>query len=258
MKKMFTVFALVVSLAILLSSCAPAEQIVVPSAKGGVLNLKVNPEIAISYDENGNVTEVKAINADAVKILENYGGFEGKACGIVVSELVNAIGEAGYFVDDIDGELRKVILEIEPGSVVPNENFLDNMTSEIQKIVESKTEKTAAEKDVPVVSEGSFEPAVSSEPAAPAVPENSDKNDNAAKKSCDNPYCDDWDCDDFYCGDGPREETRTCDNPYCDDWDCDDFYCDDGHREEARTCDNPYCDDWDCDDFYCDDGPYDD
>ncbi len=104
---------------------------------GGVLFLSVNPEIAITYDENGNVTKVESRNDEGAKILENYTGYEGKATREVVTELVTAIGEAGYFVEEIEGEARQITIEIEAGSTLPNDTFLDEVAADVRNCVNS-------------------------------------------------------------------------------------------------------------------------
>lgn len=111
-------------------------------ANGGVLCLKVNPEIAINYDESGLVTGVTARNDDALKILANYSGFQGKATRTVVSELVTAIGNAGYFVEEIEGQRRQITLEIEPGSSLPNDTFLDDVIADVKSAVDNHNWQT--------------------------------------------------------------------------------------------------------------------
>lgn len=106
---------------------------------GGVLCLKVNPEIAITYDADGNVTKVDARNDDAKKIITDYTGYEGKACKTVVSELVTAIGTAGYFVEEIEGESRQITIEIETGSRLPNNTFLDDVANEVRTCVNNNS-----------------------------------------------------------------------------------------------------------------------
>ena len=69
---------------------------------GGVLLLKVNPEIAVHYDESGKVTQVEGRNADGVKLLEDFTGYAGKDTSLVLETLVERIGEAGYFVEEAD------------------------------------------------------------------------------------------------------------------------------------------------------------
>lgn len=102
---------------------------------GGVICLKVNPEIAIAYDADGNVTSVTARNDDGIQILETYSGYEGKECRTVVAELVEKIGEAGYFVEEIEGQSRQITIEIESGSILPNNTFLDDVAEDIRVLV---------------------------------------------------------------------------------------------------------------------------
>ncbi|MDI9518494.1 MAG: hypothetical protein WBH68_06055 [Erysipelotrichaceae bacterium] len=104
------------------------------SPSSGTIVLRVNPEIAISYDENGNVTNLQAKNDDGVKILQDYTGFEGKNAKLVVSELVNKIGQAGYFVE-IEGQNRQITIEIEKGSKIPTDTFIDEIVAEVQAYV---------------------------------------------------------------------------------------------------------------------------
>lgn len=107
--------------------------------QGGVISLKVNPEIAVFYDENGAVTKIESRNDDGKKVIADYTGFEGKECRVVISELVALINEAGYFVEETEGEAHQITLEIEEGSILPTENFLNTIVAEIQKY--TSTEK---------------------------------------------------------------------------------------------------------------------
>lgn len=101
-------------------------------SEAGVLVLKVNPELGIKYNKEGVVTEVEGRNTDGQDILDQYPDFIGKDSGLVLEELITLMGEAGYFVDEVEGETRQIILELEPGSVLPDEKFLEKMTANIQ------------------------------------------------------------------------------------------------------------------------------
>ena len=101
--------------------------------------LKVNPEIAVFYDENGAVTKIESRNDDGKKVITDYTGFEGKECRVVIGELIALINEAGYFVEETEGEAHQITLEIEEGSILPTENFLNSIVAEIQKY--TSTEK---------------------------------------------------------------------------------------------------------------------
>ena len=132
--------ALVLSIGTFAGCSAAAQTISTGSAKlatGGTLCLRVNPEIAVSYDENGNVTELVARNEAAKKILANISGYVGKPTQEVVSQLVTAIGNAGYFVEEIEGNTRKITIEIESGSSLPTGTFLNDVIAEVKKIVEN-------------------------------------------------------------------------------------------------------------------------
>lgn len=106
-------------------------------ADSGTLYLKVNPEIAIDYDENGLVTDVRADNADAEDILNNYPDYVGKDSGIVLEELIALIGEAGYFVEEVEGEPKSIVIELEAGSALPKTDFLERMATNAQQAVEA-------------------------------------------------------------------------------------------------------------------------
>ncbi len=118
--------------------CATQPKEQVNLATGGTLLLKVNPEIAITYDENGNVTKLESCNQDAQAILKDYTGFEGKDTALVVKDLVEKIGNAGYFVEEVEGERRHIVIEIEKGSVVPDEKFMDNVVTAVKEILASQ------------------------------------------------------------------------------------------------------------------------
>ncbi len=106
-------------------------------AAGGVLVLSVNPEIAVEYDEEGIVTGVTARNDDALEIINSCTGLIGQQTRDAVTDLVNAIGEAGYFVEEIEGERRQITIEIEAGSVLPHGTFLDEVVSDVRDCVSS-------------------------------------------------------------------------------------------------------------------------
>ncbi len=107
-------------------------------ASGGVICLSVNPEIAIHYDEAGLVTKVEARNDDGSEIVKEYVGYEGKECRLVVGDLVTAIGEAGYFVEEVEGMPRQIVIEIESGSQLPNPEFLDEVVEEVRESANQK------------------------------------------------------------------------------------------------------------------------
>ena len=203
------------------------------SASGGVLRLSVNPEIAVYFDKDGKVTQVEARNDDGNAITADYTGYEGAAAQQVVVDLVTAIGEAGYFVEEVDGECRQIVLEIEPGSKLPSETFLAELANAVHDCVNSHHW------------------------TAPVEVKDCRDDDERDDGICTNPNCDDDDCDDTDCDDNDLQDDDDrddgiCTNPNCDDDDCDDADCDDNERDDG-ICTNPNCDDDDCDDTDCDD-----
>ena len=126
-----------------IQSTEPASQTTEPviqetdSESGGILVLRVNPEIAVIYDEDGLVTGLDARNTKGIEILDAYSGYEGREVRQVVAELVAAIGEAGYFVEEIEGESRHITIEIESGSQMPHDNFLNEIASDVREYINS-------------------------------------------------------------------------------------------------------------------------
>ena len=122
---------------IALTGCSTQSSAIEQTPTTGTIILRVNPEIAISYDDNGNVIKLEGKNDDGSKILSTYSGFEGKNAKVVVSELVNKIGEAGYFVE-VEGKNKQITIEIEKGSQIPSETFIDEIVTEVQSYVSNK------------------------------------------------------------------------------------------------------------------------
>jgi len=138
MKKLISIICCVLALTLCLTACgqsAASNEGGQSLAKGGVLILSVNPEIAVEYDEKGAVTGVTARNNDALAIINSCTGLIGQPTREVVTDLVTAIGEAGYFVEEIEGEHRQITLEIKPGSSLPNDAFLDDVIADIRDAV---------------------------------------------------------------------------------------------------------------------------
>lgn len=140
MKKMILIITCMLTLIMCLTACGQSAANAndgASLANGGVLVLSVNPEIAVEYDKNGNVTGVTARNDDARAIINNCTDLIGQPARDVVTDLVTAIGEAGYFVEEVEGEVRQITLEVEPGSSLPNDTFLDDVIADIRNCVSS-------------------------------------------------------------------------------------------------------------------------
>ncbi len=104
-------------------------------ADGGILVISVNPEIAVEYDNSGIVTGITARNNEALAIINNCQGLIGSKTKDAVNKLVTAIGEAGYFVEEVSGQTRQITIEIEAGSALPYDGFMDEVVEEVKTCV---------------------------------------------------------------------------------------------------------------------------
>src|SRR5699024_8166118 len=103
-RKLFAaVSSLAVVSAVLLAGCGAPAQEGTALKETGVLTLSVNPEIQLEYNRDGKVTALTGRNDDGKGIVEAYPDYIGKDCEDVLKDLIVEINEAGYFVDDIDG-----------------------------------------------------------------------------------------------------------------------------------------------------------
>ena len=127
--------SLAVTTAVLLAGCGASQETAAPLSQTGTLMLSVNPEIQIEYDRQGLVTGLTGRNEDGKAIVSAYPDYIGKECGTVLGELIVEINQAGYFLEDIDGNERNIVLQIEPGSVLPSSDFLMDMTVSTQEAV---------------------------------------------------------------------------------------------------------------------------
>ena len=101
----------------------------------GVLYVKVNPEVAVHYDSQGIVTAVEGVNDDGIALVQDTSQFVGRQCREVVRDLVEDINEAGYFAEEIEGEGRRIVIEVEKGSSIPDQEFLNEIVADVQGYV---------------------------------------------------------------------------------------------------------------------------
>ena len=134
MKKFYSIIVCLLAAVFTLTACGIPASNEGALSQGGVLYLKVNPEIAVSYDKEGNVTAVRAENDDGAEIISDFKGFEGRPCKDIVAELVKIIGNKGYFVEEIEGEGKSITIELERGSYTPDEDFLDDVAEKIRDL----------------------------------------------------------------------------------------------------------------------------
>ena len=120
-----TVSSLAVASTVLLAGCGTKEE-----AEVGTLTLSVNPEIQIAYTDDGQAASLVGQNNDGKAVVEAYPDYVGKDCGDVLKDLIVEIDEEGFFDKDIDGNKRNVVLQLEPGSKLPSDDFLENMNGD--------------------------------------------------------------------------------------------------------------------------------
>lgn len=119
------------------------------SVKGetGYIHLKVNPEIEIEYNQEGIVTDVAGLNEDGRQVVKDYNNYIGKDSAKVLEDLVTEIYKKGYLEEDIENEDRKIILELEPGSVIPHEDFLLDLSETVEEVVIDIETERAGDKE---------------------------------------------------------------------------------------------------------------
>lgn len=110
---------------------APEPELPYPEG-GGTLILRVNPEFAIHYDAQGMVVGVEERNDDARAMGLDLTGYEGQECRAAISGLVAKIREAGYLIEEVEGEGNVIDLEVEEGSSLPANDFLRNIVLDTQ------------------------------------------------------------------------------------------------------------------------------
>jgi len=188
MKKMISLIACMLVLVLCLTACgqSAAPEKGISLRNGGVLVLRVNPEIAVEYDAKGNVSGITARNDDALAIVANCKGLIGQPTRNVMTGLVTAIGEAGYFVEEIDGEGRRITLEIEPGSSLPHGTFLEDVIADIQNCVSNHDWTT------PIDVEGESDFGITDYKQTPAD-RNANQNANQGAESAEPPVYQDTD-----------------------------------------------------------------
>ena len=131
----------VLSAALLTGCGAPAAQTTATAGTAiqdtGFLTLSVNPEIRVEYDEKGLVVGLSGQNDDGRAIVASYQDYIGKECDDVLRDLIVKINEAGYFVEDIDGGRKNIVIQIEPGSVIPDDRFLEEVSASTREAVKN-------------------------------------------------------------------------------------------------------------------------
>ena len=108
---------------LLLSGCGTDPSNGAALSESGTLILSVNPEIEITYNSEGKVTALTGVNEDGEAIVASYPDYVGKECDVVLQDLIIEINEAGYFTEEVDGHKKNIVLQLEPGSILPEDDF---------------------------------------------------------------------------------------------------------------------------------------
>lgn len=135
MKRRSILMALVASLAVLLTALLTGCGTAANDSLKGYLTLSVNPAIRIEYNADGLVTGLEGRNDDGAAIVKSYTDYIGKDCSTVLRELVTDIYQAGYFIEDADSGKRQIVLQLEPGSALPDDDFLELLRRDVQGTV---------------------------------------------------------------------------------------------------------------------------
>ena len=125
-----------------MAGCSSSQTDLNPNQPAGSLLLKVNPEIRVSYDEDGQMISIEGKNAEGQQIVEQMGDFSGKPVKEIVNELVTLIYDAGYLVEEIDGDRKNIIIEIESGSHIPSEDFVEKIMIDVERLLTVKNTDT--------------------------------------------------------------------------------------------------------------------
>lgn len=131
MKKILVVM---ISLLLILTGCQNVSE-TADNGVVGIIALSVNPKLEIGYDDNNLVKEIQGKNDNGKAILNNYNDYVGKDVKIVINELVKEINKQGYFIDDIDGYSKDIIIQIKAGSKVKDPNYLYELEEEVKDTI---------------------------------------------------------------------------------------------------------------------------
>lgn len=110
-------------------------------SEGGFILLNINPEIRIGFNADGNVTTVDPANEDAKPVLEGFTDYQGKPCQDIIDRLIEIIRNAGYLADEVDGENKLIVIQLEAGSKEPKEGFIDGLKNHAKKCVKDMDAK---------------------------------------------------------------------------------------------------------------------
>ncbi len=102
---------------------------------GGTILLRVNPEIAVTFDAEGIVTRIEGRNDDARKVVKMAEDLIGRPSREAVALLIAALNENGYLVEDVEGKANTITIELEDGSELPTAAFLQEIIADVRRVV---------------------------------------------------------------------------------------------------------------------------
>ncbi|MDO4746446.1 MAG: hypothetical protein Q4B18_07805, partial [Bacillota bacterium] len=133
-KVLIAIMILVLSMGVF-TGCGGSEA---SATTAGTLVLKVNPEFEIDYDEKGNVVAVMPMNEDAANLMEEVEAYEGKAVSQVIPNLVQLMDDKGFIEKDKDGNGKDINIEVKYGSMLPSDDFLDDIIVNVKGLFDDK------------------------------------------------------------------------------------------------------------------------
>ena len=142
MRKQLTLGLILCLMVALMSGCSNESTSAVKQNENqpsGTLVLKVNPELELTYNQEGLVTSIDGLNDDGKQISSLYTDYIGKPCTTVLSDLVGIIESEGYFVNTTDQE-KMITIELSKGSYLPNEEFIYEITTAVQNTVNNMSQ----------------------------------------------------------------------------------------------------------------------
>ena len=137
MKKKTILLAMIMALVFsaVATGCAQSTKDNLSIPETGQIILSVNPEIAVHYNKDGLVTNIEGVNDDGKIVVSNVSDYIGRNCRDVVKDLVKQINEDGHFVANENGIHNDITIHVVPGSHLPNEKFLNNITDDVRQTV---------------------------------------------------------------------------------------------------------------------------
>lgn len=99
----------------------------------GMLLLATDAALKIEYNAAGLVTGITGVNKQGLTVATAYTEIADQDCATVVSELIQLSADSGYLTPSV----KTVVLKQIPGSKVPTDTFLDDLTAQAQSALDT-------------------------------------------------------------------------------------------------------------------------